>query len=185
MTSEHLTDEILQQYADGALPRDKRRTAKRHLDACSRCQTILGSLERIDRTLRTMPREHAGEAFTRDVMLRLGIKPPTPLLFRVAESLAYLFGLVLVVGVTGTVYFLSGVINAKHIDHTRSVFGDVLGSAGGYWRDAGGAISLTIKTYLPFLFESATLRIGITTVLVLVVLALVDGYVRKHILSGR
>lgn len=185
MTTQHLSDEILQEYIDGALSDDGRRIAEQHLAECARCRLLFNALRRIDRSLRTMPGEHAGENVSRSVLLSLGIKPPTPLLYRIVENFAYLFGFLLVAGVSGTVYFLAGVIDTQHIKDTGSIVAGLIDSTGGYWRDIIASASLTLKTYLPFIFESANLRIGITTALVLAILALADGFFRKHILSGR
>ena len=72
---EHLDNERIQNYLDGALEEQERVRAEKHLDQCSSCALELKAWEEAFAPLNALPLLEPSRHFEADVLGRLGIQP--------------------------------------------------------------------------------------------------------------
>ena len=78
-SSEHLSDWILEQYAEGALSPEEQSSAEEHLEFCGRCAAELDGYRALFAALGEMPRFAPSPAFGDAVMARVKVAPaPSP-----------------------------------------------------------------------------------------------------------
>lgn len=68
---EHLTEALMQDYADGALPETERAAADVHLSACARCRTELQAWQLLFSELAELPRFAPDPGFAERVMAQV------------------------------------------------------------------------------------------------------------------
>ena len=107
----HCSSAQLQSYVDRRLHEDEEKLVSDHLQICVQCTRAYEALAQIDTSLRKLPRESLSSGFTRAVMARLHLAPKSSLLFRLLENVAYLFGLLLVLGTMALVFILTGTVD--------------------------------------------------------------------------
>jgi hypothetical protein len=115
-------------------------------------------------------------------MAKLGIVPKTPWLFRFVENLAYLFGLMIVLGVMLAAFIFSGVISMERVLETPSTVGSITGAIGGALHMYGSSLAQALQRYLPFVFGRGSLQVVIMVMLALGMLAVVDKLVKRRML---
>lgn len=182
MTNDHVTNEMLQMLLDGTLSPEHAAAVEAHLSSCASCANAYDDLRQLHRVMKRLPVEHAGGEFTRDILVRLNIIPRTSLLFRIVENLAYVFGLMIVLGVMLAVFTFTGVVGSDQIEPTQTVLrgaGDAVAQAVG---NAVGGLTAWLQAYLPFVFGSGSLKIAVMGTLIAGMLALVDRFLKKRIL---
>jgi hypothetical protein len=133
----------------------------------------------MDASLRKVPRESLGSAFTQAVMAKIHLAPKSPLVFRFLENFAYVFGLLLVLGTMVAVFVLTGVMDTEQVSQTQGV-------VSGAWSRMGGAASSIIETFttwlhqfFPFAYAKGGLGVTVFGILIVVILAAVDWLVRR------
>jgi len=72
---EHLDNERIQHYLDGALEEQERVQAEEHLDQCSSCAQELKAWEEVLAPLNALPWLEPSRHFEADVLVQLGIQP--------------------------------------------------------------------------------------------------------------
>lgn len=185
MTQSHLSSNTVHSLLDGTLPEGERSVARRHLQGCESCAESFRSLQRLDRALRSLPAEQAGDTLTQNVMRQLGHIPPVPFLFRLIEGVAYAFGVMIVLVVMGAAFYVAGVIPERESTGTRSAVLSFAHTLESTCRDAALGVTAFLRSYTPFLLESTNVRIGVMTVAAIAMLALVDAMMRRRLHSGR
>lgn len=182
MSSEHLTNEQLQSFVDGMLPANEAASATVHLRICSRCRNASAALRRLDMTLRNLPIANLGGDFTRNVLTRLDIVPKSPVLFRVVENLAYVFGMMIVLGVMLAVFVLTGVIDSTQVSNTQTFLnnaGDAVAEQTSHFVTSFASV---LQSYLPFIFGNGNLKIAVMGTATVGMLVVLDKFLKRKIL---
>ncbi|MEK7248790.1 MAG: zf-HC2 domain-containing protein [Bacteroidota bacterium] len=182
MTNEHFSNEQLQLLVDDELPVSEAAAVKEHLRLCRRCNAVYVSLSKLDSALLNLPMEHLGSDFTRNVLTKLHIVPKIPFLFRVVENLAYVFGLMMVLGVMLAAFVLTGVISSEQISQTKSSVGETSGMIADKMNSIIDALTVSLQSYLPFVFGGGSLKIAAMGTFVVGMLALLDRFLKRRLL---
>ncbi len=182
MSSEHLTNEQLQSYVDGTLVRDESALVATHLRICLRCRNAAGSLEKLDATLKSLPSGNLGSDFTRNVLMRLDIAPKSSSLFGLVENLAYVFGMMIVLGITLVVFVLTGVIDSAQVTNTQTWLNTAGNIVGGQTSVFLTSFSRVLESYLPFIFGNGNLKIAVMGTASMGMLVLLDKFLKRRML---
>lgn len=182
MSGEHLTNGQLQSLVDGMLPSSEAAAVTAHLRICSRCRNASAGLQRLDTTLRNLPTAKLGSDFTRNVLTRLDIVPKSPVLFRVVENFAYVFGMMLVLGVMLAVFVLTGVVDSSQVSDTQTWLNNVGDGVGEYTSHFVGMFSSLLQSYLPFIFGNGNFKIAIMGTIAVGMLMVLDRFLKRKIL---
>jgi anti-sigma factor RsiW len=145
-----------------------------HLAVCARCRSRYESLVRFDSACKRIPLERASPGFTRSVMASLGIVPKSPLMFRLLEHAAYLFGMVIVLAFMTAIFVLTGVIRTEDVAASSDLGGKALDTMGTGLSKASGVLSGWLTEFFPFGGSHGALSISAAVVVVVLALALVD-----------
>jgi anti-sigma factor RsiW len=181
MSIPHLTDEQLQMYVDEVLTEEESYAIAKHLQACSQCSSEHASLTRLHRTLKSFPVERVGSDFTQTLLEKLGIAPKTTFLYRVAENFAYAFGLVIVLGMMLTAFVVTGVVTTGQLS---AILDPVIQTTEIVVKQIRSSLALLVvatRSYLPFLFADAGMKMAVTATLAVGMLALLDKFLKKRI----
>ncbi|MEO8168363.1 MAG: zf-HC2 domain-containing protein, partial [bacterium] len=176
MSNEHLTGEQLHLFVDGMLPANEAVAAAAHLRSCSRCRHALEGLQHLATALRNLPASNLGSEFTRNVLRRLDIIPKSPVLFRVVENFAYVFGMMLVLGVMLAVFVLTGAVDSSQVSNTQTWANKAGGAVGEYTLHFASGLSAVLQSYLPFIFGNGNLKIAIMGLAAIGLLAVIDRF---------
>ncbi len=182
MNTDHLTNEELQSFIDGTLVPDEAPSLAAHLQVCAHCRTAHQSLRRLDGAMKSLPAENLGSEFTRNILARLNIVPQPSILFRVVENLAYVFGMMIVLGVMIAVFVLTGIIDSSQVAQTQSAIGNITEAITGRTSHFMESFAMALQSYLPFLFGDGNLKIAATGTCVVGLLAVLDRFLKKRIL---
>ena len=182
MNDNHISSEQMQLLVDGLLPSTDATYVLDHLHTCTRCGRTYDKLAKVDKVLRNVPLERVRADFTRTVLGKLNIVPKTPFLFRIAENLAYVFTLMIVLGIMLTVFTITGVVNTQKIDQTQSAIANISEGMSTAMNSFFGGFSNALQSYLPFVFGSGSLKIALMGTMIVGMLALADKFVRKRVL---
>ena len=170
----HSSLEQLHALVDRELDPGEHAIVAGHLQGCARCRSLYESLVRFDSACKRIPLERVSPAFTRSVMASLGIVPKSPLMFRLLEHAAYLFGMVIVLAFMTTAFVLTGVIRTEDVAASSGAGGKVLDSMGTGLSKASGVLSGWFTEFFPFGANHGALSISAAVVVVVLALALVD-----------
>jgi anti-sigma factor RsiW len=178
----HVPQDDIQAFVDGRLEREEERAVRNHLSLCRECRESYEGLRAFDSALRRLPLERTTPAFTAGVMHRLGLLPQSRRVTSLAENIAYLAGLLLVLGAMVGIFALTGVLGGGGNASGLSSVADVLGKTSK--ATARGIDSFTgwLMTFFPFAFGKGALSISLVVVLAVAVLALVDRAAERLLL---
>ncbi|MBI5471419.1 MAG: zf-HC2 domain-containing protein [Ignavibacteriae bacterium] len=182
MSSEHVRDELLQMYVDSRLDATESAAVRQHLLTCRVCSSAHFSLTQLDRGLRSLPTERLASDFSSRVMTKLSIAPRSPFLFKAIENMAYVFGLMIVLGIMLTAFVLTGAVSMEQFAESRTVVNSFTDSMSLHLRSAIDALTLTLETYLPFVFRHSSMKVAAMATVVIGMLALIDRIVRRRVL---
>ncbi|MBX2992493.1 MAG: zf-HC2 domain-containing protein [Bacteroidetes bacterium] len=182
MSNNHLTNEHMQLLVDGNLPTEEAGDVQRHLNTCTHCAMSYRGLVGVHDALMNMPTEHVGSDFTQRILGRLGVVPRTPFLFRLAENLAYVFALMIVLGIMLSVFTVTGVLNTQQLEKSQSAIGEVSGKIATSMNSFLNEFTVALQSYLPFVFGSGSLKIALMGTIIVGMLALADRLVRRRVL---
>lgn len=177
----HLTQEELHNHLDGELASD----IELHLRACASCQSKLKALQAIDRSLRSMPLEHAGPGFTERVMQELRVSASPSFGWTVLRNLAPLLALAIVVTVTLVVLNLAGVFDTGEFRQTGVVAKGVYDKVGGSMTTGIQAFNSWISKYFSFAFANNTYGLTSFVLFFLGAIALLDKYLIMPMMRKR
>lgn len=180
MTNAHLTNEQLQLLVDSALSPDETAIAKEHLQSCRQCNAGFVSLSNVHSVLRVLPLEKPSSNFTHSVLMRLNIAPKTSILFRIVENLAYVFGLMIVLGIMLTVFLVTGVISKGQVVETQSTMSNAGRIVGQQLETMTSWLTAFLQTYLPFMFGSGSMRIALMSLVAIAMLAVFDRFLKRR-----
>ena len=173
----HLTDEALEEYADGVMEGGAFAGAGRHLEECSRCAARLHSLQTTGEYLRSLPLEHPAPGFTRAILERID-EAGSARALSLAGWLAGIFGMVCVGGAILAVFAATGVLSLEGTRESTSVLQR-------YWVEGWGAVSGALPSTAKWfgLHEPAsrTLTIVLLPLAVLVFLGGVDRLLGRRL----
>jgi predicted anti-sigma-YlaC factor YlaD len=183
--TDHVSREILQLMADSELPDEAVRTARHHLDHCESCRRKYQSLAHFDRLLRAMSVDSLPGDFANRVLVRLGIQPRAPSLFKVFGHFASLVTVVLVAALGGTVW---AVLALPASDGSENqVLGRVqpLDAAGKWMETSWGEFTQWMQRALLLLPQTQAAKIFLMIILTAFVVAVVDRVVQRRGAAGR
>ena len=152
-----------------------------HLQACARCRSLYESLVRFDSACKRIPLETLSPDFTRSVMATLGIVPKNPLVFRLLEHVAYLFGMLIVLAFMTAAFVLTGVIKTEDVTANSGPAGKVLDTIGTGVGTASGILGSWLTGFFPSGFNHGAISISAAVVVVVLALALVDKRVTGRV----
>jgi anti-sigma factor RsiW len=152
-----------------------------HLQACERCRSQYESLVRFDSACKRVPLETLSPDFTRSVMASLGIVPKNPLIFRLLEHVAYLFGMLIVLAFMTAAFVLTGVIKTEDVTANSGPAGKVLDTIGTGVGTASGILGNWLTGFFPSGFNHGAISISAAVVVVVLALALVDRRVTGRV----
>ncbi len=178
---QHCTMEELYLLIDGGLNAETASQMRKHLRECLVCAGNYNSALKVHSVAKRLPLESASADLTQRVLSTLGIAPKSSFLFRLLEKSAYIFGLILVLGVMATVFILTGVVEMQQIQAGVSPAQKVFSQTGSAIAGGVGWFSQILKEYLPFAFSSATMAISVFTAIVVSMLAIADRFVGRKI----
>jgi len=170
----HCTTEQINALIDRTLSGNEKETVENHIAECAGCSQALSMIRRIDLSVKSLPIERVRGDFTREVLAVLHLAPKSPLLFRLLEKGAYLFGLFIVLGVMLTVFVASGLVDSREVSRGEIIFRQVMSDAGGMMSSVMAGLSGLLAQYLPFMFDKGNISIVAAVIVVLGVLALAD-----------
>ena len=171
----HLTQNELQEIADGGRASEENAAAELHLRLCQECTKRLAVLRLIERAIRSLPLEKAPPGLSRNVLKSLGIGEASSWLYTLVRNLAPLAALTCVLVV------VSLVLGRPAVQAGGGVSGESAGwlieLAGRYAFLGMQALNNWAGTYLSFAL--ARQSIGLTGFLLvfLAAIALLDRYV--------
>jgi anti-sigma factor RsiW len=177
---DHVSREVIQAFLDGRLDPETLRLVSDHLTVCRECRWESKGLQALDRALRQMPLERTGAAFTATVMRRLGLSPEGKRVGSLAENLAYLAGLLIVLGLMVTVFLLTGVFGSSSNVTDLSAVADAVAKARDATGKGLGEFARWLVTFFPFAFGKGALGISIAVLLIASALAIVDRTVGRR-----
>ena len=177
----HCSSAQLQSHLDKRLDYEEGEFVRAHLQICEHCRKAYETLVRVDASLKQLPRESLSSGFTYSVMSRLHLAPKSPLLFRLLENIAYVFGLFLVLGTMSVVFILTGTVDTEQVSQTQGAVSEMWLRVGGGLSAMLGALTGWMYRLFPFAFAKGS--IGITTfgVLVVLILAAADWLRRRYV----
>jgi anti-sigma factor RsiW len=178
-TGVHVTTDQLNLLIDGRLPESEAYLMSNHLASCDMCRSLHARLRDVDRALRGLPLETTSAEFTGRVMGLILTRRRSPVLFRILENVAYVFGLLIVLGVMTAAFLLTGVLDTQQVQLTRDV---TEGFATRVWETVGsgvGDFSALLVTYFPFAFSGNGVSMVLFTVLAVGLLAGIDRFVLR------
>ena len=180
----HLTNNQLQEYADRLLGEDHMREIGDHLKDCKECSSKLTLFRRLEVELRKVPLEHVTDDFTPRVMRVIGIVRKRDFAKHLIVNLLPLVGVAVIslilVGVAGHESTQSPLVNESHqyAESFETTLGSVLSS--------GAAVLLEwVRKFITFSSTIPFIRMILSLVFVLVVLALFDEFVFIPIMKRR
>lgn len=176
----HITADRLQAFLDRSLVGTEAEMVQRHIDECPRCAARYRSYERFDRSLRKLPVERVNDGFTREVMGKLHLAPPSPFGFRILENLAYVFGLLIVLGVMTAVFLWTGVIDTAPLTQTEGAADSFMADAGVRFTAAFESLTRWLTEFFPFAFSKSALGISGFLLIALFLLLIVDRLVGRR-----
>ncbi len=182
MSSEHLTNEQLQLFVDGMLPPEEAASVAGHLRICFRCRNASAALQKLDATLKSLPSGNLGSDFTRNVLMRLDIAPKSSRLFGVVENLAYVFGMMIVLGVMLAVFVLTGVVGSSQVSNTQTWLNNASDVFAGRTSHFVASFASALQSYLPFIFGNGNLKIAAMGTIAVGMLMVVDRFLKRKIL---
>jgi anti-sigma factor RsiW len=180
-TQHHLSAEKLQELLDGRLPREIADQARLHLEACPDCAREFRSLSALDRNLRRIPLEQTGPAFTATLMNRLRLVPSTKESGRIFELFAYSVGLLLVLAVMTTAFYVTGLIPSGGSGQDPAIQA-LLAKGTSVLRDGTGVLTGIFSPVSQQLPRLGGFHIALFAISVIVVLAVVDRIVGRKVL---
>lgn len=178
--TEHVANDLLQMFVDNALEEGERGAVERHLSACVRCREIFNELRLLDQTFREAPVERLDTSFTRNVLSALNIVPKTPFWFRAIEHLAYVFGLMIVLGVMLTAFLITGVVKTEDVTEAQSFLNNASSAFGEQMKFLTTGLTEGVQQYLPFLFAHGSFKIALMGTVVIGMLALLDRVLKRR-----
>jgi anti-sigma factor RsiW len=176
----HCSSAQLQSYLDGRLRKDEEKLVTVHLQGCEQCKRAYEVVARIDAWLKRMPRESVSSGFTQSLMAKLHLAPKSSLLFRLLENVAYLFGLVIVLGTMVVVFILTGTVDTEQVSQTQGAVSEALSRIGDGVSVTLGAVTGWMHQLFPFAFAKGSMGITMFGMLVVLALAAVDWLVRRR-----
>jgi len=179
-TEKHRSVEQLHALIDRQLDPAERALVTEHLRGCAGCRSRYESLGRFDAAFRRMPLAALSPAFTRSVMVTLGLAPKVPLVFRLVERAAYVFGLLIVLAFIVTAFVLGGVITSADLAGSQGAARRYLDATGSALAAAAGVLGSWLKDYLPFLFNRGGIAVTAVALAVVIMLAALDRTIGKR-----
>lgn len=176
----HVTNDLLQMFVDNALEEGGRVAVERHLSECERCRETFDELRSLDRAFREVPVERLDASFTRHVLSALNIVPKTPLWFRAIEHVAYVFGLMIVLGVMLTAFLITGVVKTEDVTNAQSFFNNASNAFGEQVKFLAAGLTEGAQQYVPFLFAHGSFKIALMGTAVIGMLALLDRVLKRR-----
>jgi anti-sigma factor RsiW len=181
MTEQHISAEDLQAYVDRTLGDERSQAILSHLRGCPRCRQSMESMRRMDAALRLMPIEQAGAAFTASVMHSLGLAGSPKKKVALVENLAYVFALMIVLGVMLSVFLWTGVIKTADLTQGQSTIQEYVGAGTTMVAGAVGVLQRWLLEFFPFAFGNGAFRIFLAVLGVTLLLALVDRVAGRYV----
>jgi len=178
---EHISDDLIQELIDGSLGAEDLGRVREHLENCAVCNAVHKSLLRFDNTMRRLPLERPGPAFTANVMAQLDPGLGLVRALRFLEIVPNILGLSIVLGSMLLVFVWTGVVDVSRFSWEEGYFGGVAGEAGATISSVLGTASVWLSDFLPFVFGSKTLNISISIVAVIVILAGIDRGIGRRL----
>ena len=176
----HCSSEQVQAYVDGRLPRDEESSVGTHLRDCPECSRAYKAIRQINGFLKRLPLENASTDLARSIMEKLSLSTGSSLAFRLVENVAYFFGLLLVLGVMAAVFIFTGVLDTEQISQTQGVISKVWLNIGAGGLFVVGDLTDSLQRFFPFIFRTGNVSITFFGGLVVLVLAVVDWFVRRR-----
>ena len=180
-THEHISDDLILELIDGSLGADEMGRVRDHLGHCAVCNAVHESLLRFDTSMRSLPVEGLGPAFTAKVMAQLDLSLGFTRALRFLEIVPHILGLTIVLGTMLMVFVWTGVVDASRFSGEEGYFRGVAGEASAYLSGVLGTASGWLSDSLPFVFGSKTIHISISIVAVLAILAGIDRGIGRRL----
>jgi hypothetical protein len=95
------------------------------------------------------------------------------------ENLAYLFGLMIVLGTMLTAFIITGAISSDDISNTQTVARNITGTITSTINRPIAWLTSSLQSYLPFVFGTGSLKIAVTGTLIVGILALLDRFLKR------
>ena len=176
---EHISNEVLQHYADGHLPGAKERDVAAHIVDCVICRTALADYTRIGNSLKHLALVKASPSFTGTVLQRLNIVPRRDRVYALLMHTGTAFAFLLVAAILAAVFSWMGVSDQGTGEGDGGAM-SWLGTAGdAIARTAGGTGTLTAKIVSYFTLQGGT-AILLFGVAVVGLLAAADYLLQKR-----
>ncbi len=179
---DHIPRDTMQAFVDGRLEPELEAAVRGHVSSCRECRDFCEAFQAFDGALRRLPLERTNAAFTATLLHRLGLLPSGRRVPSLAENMAYLAGLLLVLGAMVTVFVLTGVLGGDGNVSDFSSVANVLGKASDAAGQGISAFTSWLKTFFPFAFGKGALGISLVVFLAVAVLALVDRAAERLLL---
>ena len=183
--TDHVLRETLQLMADGELAEEAARSARLHLETCESCRKVYQGLAQFDRLLRTVPVRSLSRDFTAGVLLRLGIQPRPPFLFRVLEHFAALVAFILVAAMGGSVWILLTLPRGQDSGSRSMSHFQPLEVAGKWMETSWGEFAGWMHQALLSLPQAQAAKIFLMIILTAFVVAVIDRVVQRRGAAGR
>jgi anti-sigma factor RsiW len=180
MSNQHVDNERLQLLLDGRLGTNERVTIDLHLQNCSSCRQAFHNLSALDASLKVLPVERASVEITRAVMTKISISPGEPFLYRVVEHLAYVFGMILVLGIMLAAFLVTGVLNKTRLVETHSTAQNVGRILSDQVDGVAGGLTSFMQTYMPFVFGNGNMKIAVMSALAISLLVVFDRVLHRR-----
>ena len=176
----HSTVEELHGLIDRQLDPSDHQRVTGHLQACPRCRSLYESLALFDSACKRVPLSTVAPGFTRSVLAALGVVPRTPLVFRLLEHAAYVFGLFVVAAIMTTVFVLTGVFTPNDAAAGKGPEAPLLHLLGSGFSDASTRFVGWLNEFLPFAFSHGALWVSAAALIVVLMIAVVDRSITRR-----
>lgn len=183
--TDHVLRETLQLMADGELAEEAARSARLHLETCESCRKVYQDLAQFDHVMRTVPVRSLPRNFTAGVLLRLGIQPRPPFLFRVLEHFASLVAFILVAAMGGSVWILLTLPRGQDPGSRSMSHFQPLEVAGKWMETSWGEFAGWMQGVLLSLPQAQAAKIFLMIILTAFVVAVIDRVVQRRGAAGR
>jgi hypothetical protein len=177
----HYSDAELQELLDGRSPAALAEQVRAHIDDCPVCSRAYRSLQALDTTLRRVPLEETGPAFTATVMTRLHIVPSGRESGKIFELFAFAVGMLLVLAVMTAAFYWSGLIPAAAGQESDPALRSLVSTGEEILGGGGKMLSGILSPVAASLSKLGALHVGLLAMGIVAVLALIDLVVGKRI----
>jgi anti-sigma factor RsiW len=177
----HIHEELLEEYLDGTINDQGRTEIEHHLDVCQSCRKEVRALRRVGESVKLLPLDGLGPAFTESVLDRLDGSS----FAKGVNLVTILSGLIALVCVSGMVlaaFVMTGVISLGEIAQGNS---QVHAQWVNGWNVVAGFLT-NVGRWVGFRMPSpSTTTVMMTAFAGLVLFALADRFLGRRILRSQ